>query len=213
MLPECVTNQETDVGLSTLWLASPADAACWQTALRPLQSLHAQTSALCHCYRLATISRQPSTRRDCTASKMQPTDGRHLAAPVGQDDAAPQLHGHPAGALIMGHQPDVIPPRCPVPKGVLVLQPVLGLQQHVCALHHPRPYTARPFQVEGAQPHDLWGLISRPSCSNCVALAVGGYCCAADSQLGGAHPFFLIPTSRLQKHVLEKQHFSCCCYG
>ena len=63
----------------------------------------------------------------------------HLAAPVAQYYGGSDLGGCPAGALIMGDEPDVIPASCPVPIGQLRLKPPLCLQQHRCCMHHTWP--------------------------------------------------------------------------
>lgn len=53
-----------------------------------------------------------------------------------EDDAIlVDLRRHPAGALVCRHQPDVVPPSPPLPVRVVLLDPVLQVQDHVEAVH------------------------------------------------------------------------------
>ena len=67
------------------------------------------------------------------------------AAPVAQDDAGADGGGHPAGALIMDRQPDVVPPAPPIPAGMRVGRAVgskSGHRRDVKCSRHARRHTA-----------------------------------------------------------------------
>lgn len=75
----------------------------------------------------------------------------HLPAPVAQYDGRSDLRGRPAGALIVGDEPDVVPASRPIPVRQLCLKPPLRLQQHSRCMHHPR--TCKALHIAGNPQH------------------------------------------------------------